>query len=102
MACAPWSMPASRAGAKLVFCDTGGDLSKEEAEIRLRELAASSVEVRRSVARALGEVRSGDITGAGIDRALVMLAGDEDSATRSLAPSTRMCDERRIGRPSWR
>jgi AAA family ATP:ADP antiporter len=73
----------------LVALAAGGDLSREEAAVRLKELAAATVSVRRAVARALGELKPGDgtVEGAGIDRALIMLAGDEDPTTRTLAAS---------------
>jgi AAA family ATP:ADP antiporter len=99
----------------LVALASGGDLSREDAEVRMRELAASSVEVRRALTRALGEVqvKSTDAR-ADIERALLMLAEDEDPSTRVLAASAMghvgapsfvpvllgMLDERRTGLPA--
>jgi AAA family ATP:ADP antiporter len=117
------AQPEIRATA-LVALASGGSLSAEDTEARMRELASTSAEVRRALTRALGEVKaprdtSGDARAAavartGIERALLMLATDEDDATRELAavamgrvgasafvPSLiRMLGERRTGLPA--
>ena len=101
----------------LVALASGGDLSHEDAELRMRELAASSVEVRRALTRALGEVQvqaAATTARADIERALLMLAEDEDTTTRILAATAMghvgapsfvpvllgMLDERRTGLPA--
>ncbi len=79
----------------LVALVSGGDLSAADGEVAMRELAQSSVEVRRALTRALGEVQParlragqrdpGESARAGMESALVMLATDEDATTRMLA-----------------
>jgi AAA family ATP:ADP antiporter len=109
----------------LVALASAHDLSPDEVEHHMRELASTSVEVRRALARALGEVKprqaatsAGDALDVaareGIERALLMLATDSDRATRMLAATAmgrvsapsfvpallRMLDERRTGLPA--
>lgn len=98
--------PEIRATA-LVALAAGGDLSAEDTEARMRELSAASVDVRRALTRALGEAgpprdaqRTSPATEAaraGIERALLMLAADEDAITRTLA-ATAMG---RVGAPAF-
>jgi AAA family ATP:ADP antiporter len=90
--------PEIRATA-LVALTSGGDLSAEDVETRMRSLAATSVEVRRALTRALGEVKTSPDASAraGIEQALLMLAGDEDAVTRALAASAMG----RLGAPSF-
>ena len=100
----------------LVALASGGDLAREDVELRMRELAASSVEVRRALTRALGEVQpaQGTDARADIESALLMLAADDDTTTRILAATAMghvgsssfvpvllgMLDERRTGLPA--
>ncbi|MDB5220551.1 MAG: lyase domain protein repeat-containing protein [Myxococcaceae bacterium] len=100
----------------LVALASGGDLSRSDVELRMRELAASSVEVRRALTRALGEVQppEGSDARTDIESALLMLAADDDATTRVLAATAMghvgapsfvpvllgMLDERRTGMPA--
>lgn len=98
--------PEIRATA-LVALASAGDLSPEDAEARMRELAATSIEARRALTRALGEVKaprgaSGDAAAresarVGIEKALLMLATDDDAETRTLAASAMG----RVGAPAF-
>ena len=105
----------------LVALASGGDLSVADAELRMRELAGSSTEVRRALARALGEVRPPrteaervSAASMGLESALLMLVTDEDANTRMLAATAMghvgapsfvpvliaMLDQRRTGLPA--
>ncbi|MDB4936791.1 MAG: lyase domain protein repeat-containing protein [Labilithrix sp.] len=108
----------------LVALATRRELSPEEIERHMREIAATSTEVRHALARALGEVKlrprssiedAADVTAReGIERALLMLAADDDPQTRMLAATAmgqvgapsfvpallRMLDARRTGLPA--
>ena len=98
--------PEIRATA-LVALASRGDLSAEDMDARMRELSATSVEVRRALARALGEAkaprdsraadRAAESARHGIEKALLMLATDEDVTTRTLAASAMG----RVGAPSF-
>ena len=107
----------------LIALACAGELSRDDTELRIRELSATSVEVRRALTRALGEVqvprRDGTDIGestlrADIERTLIALASDEDTTTRTLAATAMsrvggtafvpvllgMLDERRTGLPA--
>jgi AAA family ATP:ADP antiporter len=89
--------PELRATA-LVALASGGDLSKEDTEARMRELSSTSVEVRRALTLALGEVRAPEKSArAGIEQALLTLAKDEDGTTRALAAAAMG----RVGAPAF-
>jgi ATP:ADP antiporter, AAA family len=85
--------PEIRATA-LVALASAGDLSAEDTEARMRELAAASVEARRALTRALGEVKA---PRGGLEKALLALATDDDATTRTLAAAAMG----RVGAPAF-
>lgn len=62
-----------------------GDLEGDEAYGAMKELAGGPVEVRRALARALGEVAVGSRVAHAIERITIRLANDADDETRALA-----------------
>lgn len=88
-----------------------GDLKGDDAYAHMKELAGGSPEVRRALARALGEVRVDGTVPHAIERITTRLAKDEDVPTRVLAATAmghlgcksflpllvELLDERRAG-----
>lgn len=72
----------------LVALVAGGDLEADDARAELAVLARGTVEVRRALARAIGDVQAAPKRRAELEGALISLASDEDSATRGLAATS--------------
>ena len=98
----------------LVALVAGGDLEADDAMQRLDELARGTPEVRRALARALGEVQVDGARRGLLERPLLILSNDEDPLARALAAASmghlgapafvpvllEMLDERRAGLPA--
>lgn len=98
----------------LVALVAGGDLSAEDAAARLDDLVRGTPEVRRALARAIGDVHGDRARHDALEEALIALAKDEDATTRSLAATSMghlgapsfvpvlldLVEERRAGLPA--